>query len=263
MSATDALETSEFYDLFINPAIYGPWVGSIAEKAGLKPGDKVLDVACGTGALCREAARRVGPQGSVTGLDFDPAMLALAGRKSPGLEWRLGNAGDLPFGNGVFDAVVSHFALVWFDNRRAAVREMYRVLHRGGRLTVAVWDDYRLSEGMTALVDLLARVLGEDAARTLKQPFKLGDRDLLRGAFDGAGVMSPEIETLDGDVRFPSIRLWVETMLRAWTPLKAEIGMDTFDRLLNTAETELSAFAGEDGQVVFNLPAHIVTAVKP
>jgi cob(I)alamin adenosyltransferase len=263
MSDTEALQAAQIYDLFLYPGLYGAWTDIIADKAQLEPGDKVLDVACGTGALTRAVAERVGPQGSVTGLDMDPAMLAVAAHEAPALEWRLSRAEDLPFGNGVFNAVVSHFALVYFDARRDALREMYRVLRPGGRLVVAVWDDYRNSPAQAALIELLARAAGDEAASALKTPFALGSRDLLRGAFDGAGILSTEIETLDSELRFSSIRAWVETELRAWTGLKIVAGDSSFETLLDSADSELAVFADETGKVSFNLQAHIVKVIKP
>ncbi len=263
MSGNEALQAAQIYDSYLYPALYGAWTDTIANKAQLEPGDKVLDVACGTGALTRAVAERVGTQGSATGLDMDPAMLAVAAHEAPGLEWRLSRAEDLPFGNGVFDAVVSHFALVCFDNRRNALREMYRVLRPGGRLVVAVWDDYRNSPAQAALIDLLATTAGDDAASALKTPFALGSRDLLRGAFDGAGILSTEIETLDSELQFSSVRAWIETELRAWTGLKIVAGESWFESLLDSADSELAVFADETGKVSFNLQAHIVAVIKP
>lgn len=70
----------------------------LADAAGIGRGDRVLDVGCGTGAVTREVARRVGAEGRVIGLDLNPRMLAVAQRVAPEIEWRQGDAGDLPFG---------------------------------------------------------------------------------------------------------------------------------------------------------------------
>jgi cob(I)alamin adenosyltransferase len=262
MAAVEALQAAQIYDSFLYPALYGAWTEAIADRAELKAGDKVLDVACGTGALSQAAAARVGPQGSVTGLDIDPAMLTVAKDLAPGLEWRLSDAVDLPFGNGEFNAVVSHFALQYFDNHRNALSEMYRVLHRGGCLVVAVWGEYIDSPAQAALIELIAKSAPADIASALKKPFSLGSRDLLRGAFDGASIFSPQIETLQSQHQFSSIRAWVETELRAWTDLKIEAGDPLFESLLETADSELAGFADENGRVSFNLPAHIAKVVK-
>jgi ubiquinone/menaquinone biosynthesis C-methylase UbiE len=98
----------------------------------------VLDVACGTGVVAREAARRVGPAGAVAGLDRNEGMLAVARRMAPGIAWRHGLAEALPFPDGAFDAVICQFGLMFFEDRGKALGEMWRALRPGGRLAVAV-----------------------------------------------------------------------------------------------------------------------------
>ena len=116
------------YEKDFVPAIFAQWPPVLAEVAGMKPGDRVLDVACGTGILARDAADRVGSTGRVTGFDLNEAMLAVARRLRAEINWRQGDAGKLPFEDGAFDVVVSQFALMFFPDQVAALREMWRVL---------------------------------------------------------------------------------------------------------------------------------------
>lgn len=90
---------AEVYEEFFVPALFDQWAGRVADAARLGPGDRVLDVACGTGVLAREALGRVQPGGSVVGLDPNEGMLTVARRKEPRIEWRRGRAEDLPFGD--------------------------------------------------------------------------------------------------------------------------------------------------------------------
>jgi ubiquinone/menaquinone biosynthesis C-methylase UbiE len=78
--------------------------------------------------------------GSVSVLDANPGMLAVAARLAPGVEWRQGTAESLPYSDQSFNAVVRQFGLMFFTDRRQALREMLRVLAPGGHLAVAVWD---------------------------------------------------------------------------------------------------------------------------
>ncbi|HEX9756314.1 MAG TPA: methyltransferase domain-containing protein [Nitrospiria bacterium] len=110
------------------------------EAANIKPGQRVLDVACGTGVLAREASLRVGSSGAVFGLDLNPGMLHIAERHAPSIKWRQGRAESLPFPDQSFDTVVSQFGLMFFTDRPQALREMFRVLTPGGHLGIAVWD---------------------------------------------------------------------------------------------------------------------------
>ena len=91
------LDAATGYQELLVPALMQEWAPRVAEAAGIHPGDRVLDVACGTGVLTREAAGRAGLTGAVTGLDLSPEMLAVAARLSPGLRWKQGSAEALPF----------------------------------------------------------------------------------------------------------------------------------------------------------------------
>src|SRR5262245_35680273 len=100
------------YEKDFVPAIFAQWPPVLAEIAGISPGGRVLEVACGTGVLAREAATRTGSMGRVTGLDLNEGMLAIARRLRPEIDWRQGNAAKLPFADSAFDVVVSQFALM-------------------------------------------------------------------------------------------------------------------------------------------------------
>ena len=93
----------------------------MADAAAIGAGQAALDVACGTGVLARELRRRTGAEGRVAGLDRNAGMLAVARRSAPGIDWREGRAERLPFADGSFDAVVSQFGLMFFEDRRAAL----------------------------------------------------------------------------------------------------------------------------------------------
>src|SRR5687768_9630852 len=182
-----------FENLFV-PALFQEWAPRVCSAAKLRAGDRVLDVACGTGVVAREAARRVGPAGSVTGLDLNLGMLAVAKRLRPDIVWRQGDAGSLPFDAGAFDAVVSQFGLMFFADRVGAIREMARVLAPGGRLAVAVWDSLDRTPAYAAEVALLERMAGPAAADALRFPFCLGDTGQLAGLFSAAGLPAARSE---------------------------------------------------------------------
>ena len=131
---------AEIYDELFLPALFSEWAPRVAELAQLKPGMRVLDVACGTGVLSLVAADLVEPGGSVAGLDLNPGMLDVARRKAPDIDWREASAEAIPFEDDAFDAVVSQFGLMFFEDKASAIREILRVLRPGGKMAVAVWD---------------------------------------------------------------------------------------------------------------------------
>lgn len=249
---------AEIYEEFFVPALFQQWSARVADAAKIKPGQRVLDVACGPGTSAKEIISRVGPEGSVVGVDVNDGMLQVARRKAPKIEWRQGAAEALPFEDNSFDAVVCQFALMFFTDRRAAIGEMMRVLRPGGRLAVAVWDRVENSPGYAAVTELLQRLFGEEAADALRAPFNLGDLKTLRSEFVNAGVSDVDIETLSGTARFTSINDWMYTDVKGWT-LADMINDTQFDRLLGEAEVALKEFVGADGKATFAAPAHIVT----
>jgi demethylmenaquinone methyltransferase/2-methoxy-6-polyprenyl-1,4-benzoquinol methylase len=147
------------------------WRARAADLAAAAPGERVLDVATGTGDLAVELARRVGPQGRVVGSDFSERMLAVARRKAPHVEFEWGNALALPYADGAFDAATVGFGARNFSDLDRGLAEMARVVRPGGRVVVLeittprrpplatfyrVWFD--------RVVPLLGRLSGEAAA---------------------------------------------------------------------------------------------------
>ena len=252
---------AEIYDAFFVPSLFEQWAAPVAEAARIGPGQAVLDVACGTGALARQAAAKAGPGGTVTGIDVNDGMLAVAKAKAPQIDWQNGAAEALPFEDAQFDAVVSQFGLMFFEDRVGALKEMWRVLRPGGHLAVAVWDRLENSPGYAAMVALLRRLFGDEAANALYAPFCLGETGPLMALFAEAGIEGAAVQTQVGQARFPSLRDWVHTDVKGWT-LADLIDDDQYALLQAEAQTALAGFVQADGRVEFDAPAHIVSAAK-
>ena len=165
-----------FYDLMnsvMTAGLHHRWRARAADLAALGPGDSALDVACGTGDLAIELARRVGTGGEVIGADFAEEMLERARAKDPGLVWEWGNALELPYASGRFDAATVGFGARNFSDLERGLAEMTRVVKPGGRVVVLeittprkpplstfyrVWFDH--------VVPLIGRLTGEQEAYT-------------------------------------------------------------------------------------------------
>jgi demethylmenaquinone methyltransferase / 2-methoxy-6-polyprenyl-1,4-benzoquinol methylase len=127
------------YDLMnsvMTAGLHHRWRARAVDLAQVGPGSRALDVATGTGDLAIELARRVGPEGSVTGSDFSEVMLGLAREKSSQVRFEWGNALELPYKDASFDAVTVGFGARNFSDLRVGLREMARVTREGGRVVV-------------------------------------------------------------------------------------------------------------------------------
>lgn len=259
----DQIAAAKAYEELHVPALFQQWAGRVLDAIHIESGYRVLDVACGTGVLAREAVVRVGSTGYVAGVDPGPGMLAVAEQLAPAIEWRQGVAESLPYPDQTFDVVVSQFGLMFFTDRYQALREMLRVLAPGGKLAVAVWDALENSVAYPLEVELLERFAGQRAADALRAPFVLGDQNELTALFENAGVKSVMIATRTGTARFPNIRSMVEADLRGWLPVMGvELKEQQIQRILQEAESALQEYVTREGQVVFDSPAHIITGTR-
>ncbi len=253
---------ADVYDEQFVPALFSHWGPVLCDAADVRAGQRVLDVGCGTGALTLAAAERVGGGGHAVGLNPNPEMLAVARRKPTAIEWRDGRAEALPFAAASFDAVVSQFAMTFFDDPVGALREMQRVLRPGGRIAVAVCDAVENSPGYGALATLLDRRFGRRIGDAFRAPFALGDADRLRELCKEAGLTDATVTQRDGAVRFASIQALVSTERAcAWT-LGGLLDDAQFERLRSEAQGVFEPFVDDGGKVAFSMPALVIGAAR-
>ena len=153
------------YDKYLVPTIFGPWAADLVALAAPQPGERILDAACGTGAVAREAVHVLGASGRVTGLDLNAGMLTIAREHDPqgSVQWQEGSVQAMPFPDGVFTLLLCQQGLQFCPDRAAALREMYRVLASGGRLVLSVWRAMERTPGFLALSQALARHVSPEA----------------------------------------------------------------------------------------------------
>ena len=257
------LPPARVYDALFVPALFRAWGPLMAELARVRPGSHVLDVACGTGALTRSLPGRVGTWGRVVGLDASAEMLAVARAHGQHIEWVEGRAEALPFPRASFDAVVSQFGLMFFDDRPGALAEMWRVLRPSGHLAVAVWDRIERSPGYSALARVLDELFEPSVGRAFRAPFALGDAPRLLAACAEAGIRDARVEPYHGSVRFPSLDALLRTERACVWTLGGLLDDAQFERLHERARSALSRFIGGDGAIEFACPALVVTATRP
>jgi SAM-dependent methyltransferase len=253
---------AEVYDAQFVPALFAQWGPIVAAEAEVREGDHVLDVACGTGALTLAVAEIVSQAGAVIGLDANPEMLAVARRKPVQIEWLEGRAEDLPLPDNSFDAVVSQFGLMFFEDKPQALREMMRVLKREGRLAVAVCDAVENSPGYGAFALLLDRLFGKQVGDAFRAPFSLGDAGRLHAICREAGIEGAHTLQRNGKVRFKSIDAMVSTERACVWTLGGALTDKQFEQLLKESESALRPFVVDGGTIEFDMPSLIITAQK-
>jgi SAM-dependent methyltransferase len=167
------------YDAFLVPALFAPFAERLVEQAEISPGAKVLDVACGTGAASRAAARRAGPTGAVTGVDLGEPTLAVARAYPPEegaapISYGQADATALSVPEGAFDVTLCQQGLQFIPDRAAALAEMRRALRPGGRVAIATWTDVATAP-WEFIGAALERHLDSDSAAMIRSPWGLAD----------------------------------------------------------------------------------------
>jgi SAM-dependent methyltransferase len=254
-------DAAEVYEKCFVPAIFGRWAPHMVDAARVASGDRVLDVGCGTGVLARTAADRVTADSQVTGLDRNAGMLAVARRLRPQIEWRQGDATHLPFPDASYDVAMSQFALMYFPDRTAALKEMVRVLRPGGRLALAVWGPYERATSYVILTEITQRRCGQAAADVLTAPFALGHQDTLNDLCTAAGIKGAVVTLREGTMTYPTIEVFVETEVKG-SPLETLLDAESYQGLMREAEEKLRRFRTESGAVVMPMDAFIITATE-
>jgi len=192
------------YERFFVPAIGGPLAANLIRLAGLREGERVLDVACGTGVVARLATAEVGAAGTVTGVDVNPGMLAVARSATPpgqSIEWHEATAEAMPLKDASFDVVLCQMGLQFMPDQHAALHEMWRVLVPGGRAILTVPGP--TPRPFTIMGEALARHLGRDAAGFVHVVFSLHDTAEIERLVTGAGFRDVTVEADTTTLRLP------------------------------------------------------------
>jgi SAM-dependent methyltransferase len=252
---------TDAFERYMVPAIFKPWAEDLLSRARPRPGEHLLDVACGTGVVARTAAPLVQPGGSVIGLDLNPSMLDQARGRAGDLpiEWISASADSIPRPDSTFDLLLCQQGLQYFPDRVAALREMRRVTKPGGRLALSVFCD---GEGHRAFAAPIERHLGPEAAAISLEPLKLPDGELIKRLVEQAGWRLTSFERVELRTRFGSPREFIlYTFATRLKPALEQVDESVREALARDAMEALSPFSDETG-CHFKLAAHVVTASR-
>lgn len=217
----------EMYERFLVGPLFRPWAELTLDEVKLSPGDRVLDVACGTGIVARVAKERLGQNAQVAGIDVSADMLAVARAVAPDIDWREGNASSLPLHEGErFDVVVCQQGLQFFSDKAQAVAQMRRALAKHGRLAVTTWR----SDDEIPFSRELRRVAERHLGAITDHRYAFGDASLLEKLLRDAGFHDIHVKTVARTILFDD----GEPFLRLNT--MAFVGMSTAGKAMDDDE---------------------------
>lgn len=248
--------------------ILAPFGAAMFDAIALRPGERVLDVGCGFGSTTVEAAERVAPDGTVLGVDISERMLAAARERSGAV----GNASLLEadaqahsFAPASYDAVISQFGVMFFDDPSAAFGNLHSALRPGGRLAFVCWQDPREAEwiavAMSVIVPMVERRpdLGEPGA---PGPFAFADGERLRGLVEAGGFENVSVEPVTRPQRIaddPGDAVTFISSLPESQPLFDGVPDDVIVKATDALKDAFAGYTGSQG-VVTDASAWLVTA---
>lgn len=179
------------YELAWEQAL-APATAAVLETADLQPGERVLDVACGSGLLTRAALQAVGPHGEVVGTDISEQMLAEATKRSPGCRFVRADAQqvDAVVAVHTFDAALCGLGLMYMPDPEAALVTMARCLRAGGRMVVSVWGERRAC----GWAEIFPIVDNQVRSEVCPMFFRVGSGDTLDVALRAAGLVNVQLQ---------------------------------------------------------------------
>ncbi len=261
----------ELYETYLAPGFFAPFAKELAKLA--KPGDKCLDVACGTGIVSRTLAEKYGRSITINAIDIAPPMIEEAKKHSApyAIDYQIASAGDLPFDEETFDVIFCQQGLQFFPDKEKAMAEIRRVLKPGGRAAISAWlpaED--ASPVFDAFQKAVARHLGADLLPL--GPFSFGKADRMKGLAKGAGFGVEKLNTVTLPATLPPIEEFVlfdvlflgrpgpDGSLQPVLTADDPDGDRLVDLMVADMTKELQDFVGPDGKLHAPASTHFLLA---
>lgn len=248
-----ARDAARRYQRVLVPSIIGPFARELVDYAAIPLRARVIDLGCGTGIAGRRAAEAVGPAGSVTGVDNNPGMIAVANSLPPPdgatVRWVEASASDLPLPPGSADFVLAAQVLQFLANPADALQQAYRVLRPKGTIALSLWCAADLNPYFDAVLAAVTRHLGPEVASELGAAFRLPEEGPVRQMLTEAGFVSVRATTCRLDLDLPAPGAFVPEHIPATPMADAYAAVSAGTRTAISAEVtrQLLVYRAGDG----------------
>jgi len=253
----------EIYENTMVPLWFGRWATALLQLASLRDGERVLDVACGTGVTTRLAKRDVGTRGHVTGLDINADMLAKARSLAADLDiaWIESDVTGTGLPRDHFDAVISQHGYHYFPDKPAALAEFYSVLAPQGRIAMSMWDGH--SCYTQAICSAVETFISPQVAQKQRSQRETTPADALIAEVSDAGFRDVSVVRQELLIKVPLASEFVPLHLGSMPIAHAFHDLEDVDKaaLIAQVSDRLSAYVVGD-QMIYPDAVNVVTAIK-
>lgn len=251
---------AEKYESQKVPSVFGPLAKATLEAISLPENAHVIDIACGTGVICKLLAEHLPGTGRIVGTDLNPAMIEVARLTMPDskhrVEWYACDVTELPFENEEFDIAFCQQGLQFFPDKSKALAEIGRTLIHGGRFILTCWRT--MSPLFQAIADSLSERVSEKSAKQAIAPFSFRDGDVIASLLTGANFRIKDVSSVVVQRHFESPRSSIRKELLA-SPYEQELvetGDETIDAVVADVCSALTDYQ-QGGSLVIPQEAHL------
>jgi len=249
------------YHQYLGPIFFHEFADDLAQRVHVTSGMRALEIACGTGIVTRRLADRLRGRGTIVATDLNEAMIAHGRAQMPAgnehIEWQPADAMKLPFPDTSFDVVVCQFGLMFFPDKAASIREVFRVLKPGGHYLFSVWDAMARNPLARIAHETVGRFFPADPPSFYSVPFSLHDPEPIRKMLAEAGFGQIEVTSLEKSGASPSAAD-ATTGLIEGNPILDAIMTRRPEALGDIKRATAAAVAAELGDPPARIPLHAI-----
>ncbi|HSD05035.1 MAG TPA: class I SAM-dependent methyltransferase [Nitrosopumilaceae archaeon] len=239
----------------------------LVKTSKIKKGDRVLDLACGTGAVTKKISSRIGPSGKVVGIDISsgPVKIAKKWNVRKNVKFVIADVEKMRFSE-EFDSVTCQYGLMFFPNVQIALRNTRRVLKNGGRITVAVHGSKKTAPYFSCISNAILKFIPDFIPPGSPTVHRFGTKNLLKKEFVNAGFKKIKIHELNFEYKPGTFEdYWSDYITNLSTPLKEKLkslDANQFIIMKKMMKKNTERFT-KKGKIVFPWKVLILTAINP